>query len=231
MKEKSDILNEAYEYLRSLGKIHTKKEFAEQIEFDKTNLSSAFSGSERYLTDGLFKKICDTYPELFNIDYFVNGKGEMLKNQSILKEQQYFGEKQPRYKTVPLLPIDAVAGFPSEDIMGINYADCEQYRVPEFEMSGCEFVIRVSGSSMYPKYSNGDLLACKKIPAITFFQWGKVYVLDTVQGALVKRLFEDKENSDNIICQSDNKENYPAFSLPKNEIRSLSIVLGVIRME
>jgi phage repressor protein C with HTH and peptisase S24 domain len=98
-------------------------------------------------------------------------------------------------------------------------------------MSGCEFVIRVSGSSMYPKYSNGDLLACKKIPAITFFQWGKVYVLDTVQGALVKRLFEDKENSDNIICQSDNKENYPAFSLPKNEIRSLSIVLGVIRMD
>jgi GTP-dependent phosphoenolpyruvate carboxykinase len=79
MKTRSNKLNEVYDYLRSLGKIHTKKEFAEQIEFDRTNLSSAFNGTERYLTDGLFKKICEKYPDIFNVDYFLKDKGEMLK--------------------------------------------------------------------------------------------------------------------------------------------------------
>lgn len=62
-------------------------------------------------------------------------------------------------------------------------------------------------------------------------QWGKVYVVDSSQGSLVKRLFEDKENQENLICVSDNKENYPPFSIPKSDIRSLSIVIGVIRLE
>jgi phage repressor protein C with HTH and peptisase S24 domain len=84
---------------------------------------------------------------------------------------------------------------------------------------------------MYPKYSNGDILACKKVHEVLFFQWGRVYVVDSSQGALVKRIFEDKDNPDNILLVSENKEHYPPFSIPKSDIRSLSIVLGVIRME
>ena len=213
------------EFLSHLGIGQTK--FEENVGLSR-GLINKIKGDISLST---VNKILSNYPEL-NKEWLLSGEGDMLNwpdNLNLQKMKAYQDNKE--YKTVPLLPIDAVAGFPLEDIMGINYADCEQYRVPEFEMSGCEFVIRVSGSSMYPKYSNGDLLACKKIPEITFFQWGKVYVLDTIQGALVKRLFEDKETQDNIICQSDNKESYPPFSLPKNEIRSLSIVLGVIRME
>lgn len=96
--------------------------------------------------------------------------------------------------------------------------------------AGAEYLIRVSGSSMYPKYSSGDILACKKIHEITFFQWGKIYVINSAQGAMVKRLFECTTNTDNIICKSDN-EKYPPFELPKSEIRSLSIVIGVVRLE
>jgi len=91
-------------------------------------------------------------------------------------------------------------------------------------------LIRVSGNSMYPKYSNGDILACKPISDISFFQWGKAYVLDTDQGAIVKRLFEGKDDS-SIECRSDNKEHYPAFQIPKLSIRNISIVVGVIRLD
>jgi hypothetical protein len=85
MTTKKDKLNQMYDYLRSKGYIHTKKDFAEQIDFDKSNVSSAFNGSEKYLTDSLFKKICEKYPEIFNLDYFLKDEGEMLKtivNQS-----------------------------------------------------------------------------------------------------------------------------------------------------
>jgi phage repressor protein C with HTH and peptisase S24 domain len=222
-------LKEMIEYLKENRKIFNNADFAKILGKTPSYISETLNG-KREISEQFIRYIGDKF-RFINTEWLLGVSQDMIVQLSNTMIYDGGGQEQPKYKTVPLLPIDAVAGFPSEDIMGINYADCEQYRVPEFEMSGCEFIIRVSGSSMYPKYSNGDLLACKKIQAITFFQWGKVYVLDTVQGALVKRLFEDKENPDNIICQSDNKENYPAFSLPKNEIRSLSIVLGVIRME
>jgi hypothetical protein len=81
-KTKAEKLNETYECLRNLGKVHTKKDFADAIEFDKTNLSSAFRGAEKYLTDGLFKKICYKYPDLFNVEYFLEDKGEMIKSNA-----------------------------------------------------------------------------------------------------------------------------------------------------
>jgi len=167
-------------------------------------------------------KISNAYPEL-NTEWLLFGIGDMLKSNN--ETSEFKG------KFVPLIPIDAVAGFPVEYYDDVLSADYEQYYVPDFKMRGVEFVIRVSGSSMYPKYSSGDVLACKKVNDILFFQWGKVYVIDSSQGSLVKRIFEDRENPENLLLVSDNKENYPAFSIPKSDIRSLSIVLGVIRME
>lgn len=134
-------------------------------------------------------------------------------------------------KGIPLIPIEAVAGLPTIDNIGVSFADCKRYVIPEFEGKGVDYMIRVSGSSMYPKYSNGDILACKYIENVLFLQWGKIYVIDSSQGALVKRVFQDETNPDNLILVSDNKENYPPFTFPKSDIRSLSIVVGVIRLE
>ena len=177
------------------------------IQNDKVNISKEMA-----------KKIVNKYPE-FNISWLLTGDGNML-NQ-LIKNNDNTG--------IPLIPFDAVAGY-GEDKEGVKYEDCERYNVPEFTKGGVEFLIRVSGSSMYPKYSNGDILACKKIHDILFFQWGKVYVIDSSQGQLVKRIFES-EKEDCITLVSDNKEKYPPFSIPKEDIRSLSIVLGVVRME
>lgn len=180
----------------------------------------------RDLSDKVIEQILNFYTDLNGI-WLLTGEGEMLK-PSI---QTNTPIKKSGKESLPLIPIEAVAGFPTIDIEGVRLEDCEHYNVPDFIAKGAQYLIRVSGSSMYPKYSNGDILACRKIDSVTFFQWGKVYVLDTNQGALVKRLFEDKENKDNVICRSDNHANYPDFSVPKSEIRSLSIVIGVIRLD
>ncbi len=132
---------------------------------------------------------------------------------------------------IPLIPIDAVAGFALKgDASVMEYEVTDRYLVPEFSVRGVKYLIRVSGSSMYPKYSNGDILACRPITDLTFFQWGNVYVLDTDQGALVKRLYTGKDDSC-IECRSDNKEHYPAFQINKTSIRTVSIVVGVIRLD
>ena len=80
--DKSVRLNEAYEWLRYRKLVSSKREFAEHIGIDKTNLSSAFNGMEKYLTDNLFIKISEAFPEL-NQDWLLTGEGNMLKEQSV----------------------------------------------------------------------------------------------------------------------------------------------------
>ena len=188
--------------------------------------------------------VAEKFPQ-YSTDWLLTGEGEMLrcsvvKHEGTTKELRRNNEQntkdEPRMNqgttkgSIPLIPIDAVAGFNGIDMPGTRLEDCQHYYVPEFQQLQAEYMIRVSGSSMYPKYSSGDILACKKLYSPAFIQWGKIYVIDSAQGAMVKRLFPCDENQDSVICKSDNP-NYPPFELPKTEIRSLSIVLGSIRFE
>lgn len=172
------------------------------------------------------QKIVEKFPQI-SLNWILLGEGEMLLNEP----QDTSCTKGTNVKGIPLIPIEAIAGLPSVDDIGILFTECNQYVIPEFDGKGVDYMIRVSGSSMYPKYSNGDILACRYIRDILFIQWGKIYVIDSSQGALVKRVFQDDTNPDNLILVSDNKENYPPFTFPKSDIRSLSIVVGVIRLE
>ena len=82
---------------------------------------------------------------------------------------------------------------------------------------------------MYPKYNSGDLVACRKVPLNRFCQWNKIYVLDTEEGALIKRVKRGMDNS-HITLVSDNIA-YEPFKLHLEKIYAISIVVGVIRLE
>ena len=131
---------------------------------------------------------------------------------------------------IPLIPLDAVAGFPATDSSFAYMENCERYIIPEFQDKGADFIIRVSGDSMIPLYYSGDLIACHKIHDIRFFQWGTVYVLETSQGVLVKRVMESIEHDDCILCASENDTVHRPFLLPKDDIRSMSTIVGLIRI-
>ena len=130
---------------------------------------------------------------------------------------------------IPLIPLDAIAGFPVDPNESVYLENCERYVVPEFENKGANFLIRVSGDSMIPLYYSGDLLACRKITDIRFFQWGTIYVLETSQGILVKRVQESENHEDCILCVSENSSVHKPFLLPRDDIRSLSVIVGLIR--
>ena len=77
MNDKKRLI-EVYEHLRRYFGIHTKTGFAESLHYGRTSLSAAMNGDESYLTDNLFKNICDAYPGTFNLDYLLNGEGDLL---------------------------------------------------------------------------------------------------------------------------------------------------------
>lgn len=200
-------------------KVKSRRDLAEKMGYTESSMSQILN-SRVALSDKFIKKLSNVDSNVSEV-WLLKGEGKMLRQEKTNEELSY----------LPLIPVDAIAGFGSDDIIGISVVDCQQYAIPEFSAIGAEFLIRVSGSSMYPKYSNGDILACKKVKDMLFFQWGKVYVLDSSQGALVKRIFEDNNNPKNIMCVSENSEKYPPFIMPKTDIRSVSIVIGAIKTE
>lgn len=80
MKERQKRLIEVYEYLRKHYNVHTKTGFAEAVKYGRTSMSSAMNGNDLYLTDGLFRSICLAYPNVFNLNYLLTGKGSLLQS-------------------------------------------------------------------------------------------------------------------------------------------------------
>lgn len=171
------------------------------------------------------------YPEI-SPDWLLTGEGSMLRTQE--KSESVVDIPPPEIKPtsvptegIPLIPISAMAGAFTGEQTVLEY-ECERFVVPTFK--GAEFLISVRGSSMYPKYNSGDIVACKKVPMKDiFFQWNKVYVLDTDQGPLIKRV-KPGSDENHILIVSDNA-NYEPFELHLNSIYNVALVLGVIRLE
>lgn len=127
---------------------------------------------------------------------------------------------------LPLIPQEAVAGYGAESFSDLCVED--YYRVPDFK--NADFLIRVTGDSMTPKYKSGDIVACRRIERVNFWQWHSVYVVATQnQGVLIKRV-EPGISSDFITCVSENPV-YRPFQIPKEEVVSVALVLGSIVLE
>lgn len=155
-----------------------------------------------------------------NIDWLITGKGDMLKSSK--------GIKPTKDGTgIPLIPVEAMAGcFTGSQTVLLQ--ECDHYVVPAFK--NADFLIYVRGDSMQPRYFSGDMVACKMLsPTDLFFQWGKVYVLDTDQGALIKKV-EQGTDDETITLVSEN-ENYKPIQIPRRAVYHIAIVMGLIRTE
>lgn len=162
--------------------------------------------------------------EDIDANWLLTGNGSMLKSEQSLPVAGPSGNQN---KGIPLIPLDAMAGVGSGEISVLEL-DCERYVIPMFK--GADYLIPVKGSSMTPKYNSGDVVACKKLSLQDiFFQWNKVYVLDTEQGALIKRVCKGSDN-EHITLVSDN-EKYEPFELHKSQIYAIALVVGVVRLE
>jgi phage repressor protein C with HTH and peptisase S24 domain len=166
--------------------------------------------------------IVENYPQ-YSSEWILTGKGKMLRSEEPTAQQPVAIKS---LAGIPLIPIEAMAGFGTGELQVMEY-ECERFVIPTFREA--EFLIAVKGSSMYPKYSSGDIVACKKLSLDTFFQWNKVYVLDTEQGALIKRINKGSDN-EHLLIVSENPK-YESFELHRSRIHSIAIVIGVIRLE
>lgn len=222
--ERNDRFMQVFEALKESGKISTYVQLAEILNTNKAGINDIKNNRKKISIDAINSMI-KSYPEV-NISYILEGNGP------IFHTDQFHIINQPKEdyiikKGIPLVNLHASAGKHLGEIVFHEHEVESRYVIPEFAKA--DFLIRVKGSSMYPKYSPGDILACIKMNKDNFIQWNKAYVLDTTQGIMVKRIL--KGSAGTWILRSDNKDYQDIDVNPAQDIYAISLVIGVIRLE
>lgn len=200
------------------------KEISKNKFYIETGISNGILDKKSGLSMDTVEKFYSTYPEI-NPEWLLTGEGEMLK--SITPEEMNL---KPMADALPLVMPTAIGGYGNS---AFNFTDRdvkEYYVIPKFKHKQVDFMIEVEGSSMYPKYNSGDVVACRIIKDSKFIQWNKAHVVATrEQGIIIKRI-KPSDNKDTLLMVSDN-QSYDPFEVPKEEIEGLAIVVGVVRLE
>ena len=211
--------NDIIIFLLERNYAETKAEIAQKLSISQSKFSEILA-ERMNVSAELVARLVHHYPNL-SLEWILLGEGEPEADLSSKNTNNQQG-------MLPLLPISAVAGWNGIDVCGVNLSDCEQVLVPFLYDLGAEYLIRAHGDSMQPKILSGDILGCRRVREQSHIQWGKVYVIDSEEGPMVKRI--KPHDDEHIICHSDNPD-YAPFTLRKSAIRSLSLVVGMLRAE
>lgn len=239
-------INERFEAVIQVLFGGNKRAFALHVGISPTVVENVVGTRKGKPSFDVLEKVCANAN--ISAEWLLLGKGEMLMDMFEIRKPMIFHSDDTLYENntqedaddkpiarlatspgegIPLIPIEAMAGALTCEQTVLEY-ECERYVVPVFK--GADFLIPVKGSSMYPKYSSGDIVACQRVAMSSlFFQWNKVYVIDTDQGALIKRIKPGCDKG-HVLIVSDN-EKYDPFELPISSIHAVALVIGVIRLE
>jgi SOS-response transcriptional repressor LexA len=175
-------------------------------------LSNAFFANVKKLTPQTAARIRKRIPNV-NIEFLETGIGSPLLD---VEETVAISSIQ-----VPMLPISAVGGYLNDFETQIRDFDCEMVLSP---IKGATLAMTVTGDSMSPEYPNGSRVLLKKINDKAFIEWGRAYVLDTENGAIVKNVHPCPDDDSCIMCRSINP-NFEPFRVKKTAVRGWYKVL------
>lgn len=158
-----------------------------------------------------------------NGDWLLSGEGDMLSSPSSSQPQPSVHVERllddEAYK-VPLVPISALGGSLNDFNLAVKRDDCETVISP---IKDIDLAIKISGDSMEPEYPSGSTVLIKKINEHAFLEWGKVYVLSTCNGTVIKRLMPT-DDPNTVLCESINPK-YPPFVVSLEHVYGVYIVM------
>lgn len=152
--------------------------------------------------------------------WLLTGEGEMLRGNEAEGVIVAGQKSEDEISLVPLLPIAAQGGSLNDFVVSVKENDCERVVSP---IRGADFAMPVAGDSMAPEYPAGSQIFIKKINERAFIDWGKVYVLDTCNGSVIKRVFPS-DDTGKVKCISINPD-YPPFEVAFEDIYGMYRVL------
>lgn len=235
------IIDRVNDYIQYKGM--SVRAFESEAGIKYSTISAAIKrGTE--LNTATLLKIIDTYDDI-DTDWLMKGEGEMLKGETAgippvsppvvtthedlelptTDEFEYINNDNGG--KIPVVHELAFATIDPEDPGKIKADDV--YYIKEFR--NADFLMRMQGDYMTPKYRSGDLLACRNVKEDCFYQWGRIYALLTChQGLVIGRVYEHFQNTIFVTVKPINPD-YPEWVVPIDEIARIALVIGSISLD
>ena len=211
MEEKLKRLKVALAYLNGHGLAMSKTAIAADMHSSQPNVSRALMGHPRYFTDGFLRRFAAAYKNHISEAWLLTGQGRMDVPGK---------DERPHVDSVTAAA-GRLDGF-SEPVTNPDF-----HRLADL-LPDYDFTIRADGDSMLPEIRSGDLLLCRRLdrplhPA----DLGRIFVADTADGVLVKRLADVDPSASLVTLRSLNPA-YPDIAAPASGLLALARVVAVV---
>lgn len=232
-------MKKAYEYLRFQGLAGTQEDVADMLNRQRTNVSSALNGNPKYLTDKFIEDFCKTFRAI-NPNWLITGEGSMLISDGNSQADTISGKNTSVQQAVnvpaisythgrPYFNVDFLGGF---DIIINDQTVMPEYNI-DFKPYNKEGVMwcNITGHSMEPLVSNGDIIAIKEMKDWRdFILYGEVYGIVTEDMRTVKVVTKSEQGQDFMRLVPINKsEEYQPQDIPVRLVTHVFKVVGCMK--
>ena len=254
--KKTPPLREAYDYLRSMGIVHTQTNIAEKTKYNKSVVSQALNGIDGYITRNFVSAFNSAFGYIFSEDYLLRGEGTLLKDgiQDEAPKPPQRASNEVGTNTsgsriilrLPIIPIEAKVGIgkgflydrdSSQDPDDI-YDEFDAMEVfLEREVSDRYKLFRVKGDSMDDDTKralcDGDIIICREVypedwkHGLINTKYPNVVIVIEEEGLLIKQLIKHSKKNETISLHSLNST-YKDLTIDLKKVRAFYYVERLI---
>lgn len=128
---------------------------------------------------------------------------------------------------VPYYNVDFIGGF---DIVENDQTVNPEYNIDFQKYNEATCWCNVTGHSMEPEITHGDIIALKRIDDFSFLPLGEVYAIVTTNGMrTIKRLGPSSNPENYTLVPANKSPEYGVQEIPKKMIRTIYHVLGCMK--
>ena len=165
------------------------------------------------------QKIALCFPDL-NTGWLMTGKGEMLNASTVEPVKNYT-------VGVPYYNVDFLGGF---DLVYNDRSINPEYLIDFAPYNKATCWCNITGHSMEPEISSGDIIALKEINDPSFLPFGEIYAIVAINGQrTVKRIGPASTPDCYALIPSNKSPEYGVQEIPKNYIYKIYQVLGCVK--
>lgn len=198
-------------------------QFAKSVNLIPTQIYDLKSGKTKKISDEVADKILRTYPQ-YQKAWLLSGEMPILKignNKDVEQPVISYANGVPYYN------VDFIGGF--DLIVNDQTINPEYYiQFKPYDKATCW--CNITGHSMEPEISHGDIIALREIQDASFLPYGEIYAIVTTNEMRTVKRIGPSSNPDNYTLIPTNKSpEYGTQELPKNMILRIFEVMGCMK--
>ena len=198
----------------------SKRKFQDSIGVSNSYIQNIVNG----ISDDVLNSIMKKYPEL-NTDWLLTGNGKMLLSPMVDKNLDSYTINYK--KGVPYYNVDFIGGF---DIVLNDQTTMPEYLIDFKKYNEATCWCNVTGHSMEPEITHGDIIALKKVEDVSFLPLGEIYAIVTTNGMrTIKRIGPSTKEDCYTLIPTNKSPEYGVQEIPKRMISVVFQVLGCMK--